>query len=45
LLITFRIGGRELDDARRLLEDLTGRLEGKPLFVSDELSHYGKVLA
>jgi len=34
-----------LDDARRLLKDLTGRLQGKPLFVSDELSHYGMVLA
>jgi len=34
-----------LDDARRLLEDLVGRLEGKPLFVSDELAHYGTVLA
>lgn len=34
-----------MDDARRLLEDLTGRLQGKPLFVSDELSHYGTVLA
>lgn len=45
LLITFWIGGRELDDARRLLEDLVGRLEGKPLFVSDELAHYGTVLA
>jgi IS1 family transposase len=44
LLITFRVGGRELDDARRLLEDLTGRLQSKPLFVSDELSHYGAVL-
>ena len=37
--------GRILDDARRLLKDLTGRLQGKPLFVSDELSHYGTVLA
>ncbi len=34
-----------MDDARRLLEDLVGRLEGKPLFVSDELAHYGTVLA
>ena len=34
-----------MDDARRLLEDLTGRLQGKPLFVSDELPHYGTVLA
>ncbi len=34
-----------MDDARGLLEDLVGRLEGKPLFVSDELAHYGTVLA
>ena len=34
-----------MDDARQLLKDLTGRLRGKPLFVSDELSHYGTVLA
>jgi IS1 family transposase len=44
LLITFWIGGRELDDARRMLKDLTARCQGKPLFVSDELSHYGTVL-
>jgi len=45
LLITFWIGGRELEDARQMLKDLTGRVQGKPLFVSDELSHYGTVLA
>lgn len=44
LLVTFWIGGRELDDARRLLKDLKSRLQGKPLFVSDELPHYGTVL-
>lgn len=44
LLITFWIGGRELDDARRMLKDLTVRSQGKPLFVSDELPHYGSVL-
>jgi len=43
-LITFYIGGRELDDARRMLKDLTIRSQGKPLFVSDELPHYGSVL-
>jgi len=43
-MITFWIGGRELDDARQLLKDLTGRCIGKPLFVSDELPHYGRVL-
>lgn len=45
LRITFWIVERELDDTRRLLKDLTGRLQGRPLFVSDELSHYGTVLA
>ena len=45
LLITFWIGGRELDDARRMLKDLTARGRGKPLFVSDELPHYATVLA
>jgi IS1 family transposase len=44
LLITFWIGGRELDDARRMLRDLTDRALNKPLFVSDELPHYGTVL-
>jgi IS1 family transposase len=43
-MITFYIGGRELDDARRMLKDLTSRCQGKPLFVSDELPHYGTVL-
>jgi len=44
LLITFWIGGRGLDDARRMLKDLTARSQVKPLFVSDELPHYGTVL-
>ena len=44
LLITFWVGGRNLDDARRMLKDLTARCQGKPLFVSDELPHYGTVL-
>jgi IS1 family transposase len=44
LLITFWIGGRELDDARRMLTDLASHLKGKPLFVSDELPHYATVL-
>jgi IS1 family transposase len=44
LLITFCIGGRELGDARQMLKDQTDRCQGKPLFVSDELTHYGTVL-
>jgi len=34
-----------LDDARQMLQDLTARGCGKPLFVSDELPHYATVLA
>lgn len=34
-----------MDDARQLLKDLTNRLQGKPLFVSDELTHYGTILS
>jgi IS1 family transposase len=45
LLITSFVGGRELDDARSMLKDLTGRLSKKPLFVSDELIHYKSILA
>lgn len=45
LLITFWIGGRELEDARQILGDLAKRTAGdKPLFVSDELSHYATLL-
>jgi len=33
-----------LDDARQMLKGLTARCQGKPLFVSDELPHYGTVL-
>jgi len=44
LIITYWIGGRELEDARKILKDLIGRCVGKPLFVSDELSHYGTVM-
>jgi len=44
LLITFWIGGREIGDARQMFKDLTDCCQGKPLFVSDELPHYGTVL-
>jgi hypothetical protein len=44
-LITFWIGGRELADARKMLGDLIARGRDKPLFVSDELPHYGTILA
>jgi len=42
LLITFQVDdGRKLDDARKFLENLTSCFILKPLFVSDELVHYG----
>ena len=44
LLIALWIGGRELEDARRMLQDLADRALNKPLFVSDELPHHGTVL-
>lgn len=34
-----------MDDARQMLKDLTSRCQCKPLFVSDELPHYGTVLS
>jgi IS1 family transposase len=40
LMVSYMVGHRTLDDARRFLKDLTSRLEGKPLFTSDELPHY-----
>ena len=33
-----------MDDARQMLKDVTSRCVDKPLFVSDELPHYGTVL-
>ena len=44
LMLSFRVGDRTLDDANRFLRDLTSRLDGKPLFTSDELPHYETVL-
>jgi len=45
VLIAFWIGRREIDDARQLVHTLCERGgDQKPLFVSDELSHYGTVL-
>ena len=43
-MLSFRVGDRTLDDANRFLRDLTSRLDGKPLFTSDELPHYETVL-
>lgn len=44
-MITFWIGGRELEDARQMLKDLIARYKDKPLYVTDELPHYATVLA
>lgn len=40
LIVSFLIGDRTLDDARRFLQDVVMRSERQPLFVSDELPHY-----
>src|ERR1035441_10128733 len=45
LMISFMVGGRTLDVAKSFLKDLTSRLDGKPLFTSDELPHYKTVLS
>jgi hypothetical protein len=34
-----------MEDAQQMLKDLTSRCQCKPLFVSDELPHYGTVLS
>lgn len=44
MIFAFLIGDRTLDQAREFLEDTTSRMEGKPLFVSDELPHYADSL-
>lgn len=40
LIICFFVGDRTLEDCRKFLKDLSGRILNKPLFVSDELPHY-----
>lgn len=40
LILCYLVGDRTLEDCRRFLKDLSGRLTNKPLFVSDELPHY-----
>jgi hypothetical protein len=44
LIINYWIGKRQLNDARHFLSDLSDRIIGKPLFVSDELCHYKSIL-
>jgi hypothetical protein len=43
-MICFLVGDRTVEDAHRFMSDLTSRLLEKPLFVSDELSHYESCL-
>jgi len=44
LIISFLVGNRTLEDCRKFFKDLSGRLNNKPLFVSDELPHYETVI-
>jgi len=45
LLISFFIGQRTLEDCKLFIEDVVSRVKTKPLFTSDELSHYQTTLA
>jgi hypothetical protein len=46
LLLHFVVGDRTLKSATAFLKEIKNRLaEGKPLFTSDELPHYAKVLS
>ena len=45
LLISFFIGHRTLEDCKLFIEDVMARVKTKPLFTSDELSHYQTTLA
>jgi IS1 family transposase len=44
LIICFLVGKRTLESCREYFRLLLNRIENKPLFVSDELSHYKTVL-
>ena len=45
LLISFFVGQRTLEDCEQLIDDVVKRLKTKPLFTSDELTHYKTILA
>ena len=45
LLVSFFIGQRTLKDCKLFIEDVVKRVKTKPLFTSDELSHYQTTLA
>jgi IS1 family transposase len=40
LIISFLVGNRTLEDCEKFIKDLAGKIDNKPLFVSDELPHY-----
>jgi len=40
LIISFLVGKRTIEDCEKFIKDLAGRIDNKPLFVSDELPHY-----
>ncbi|MCK5537537.1 MAG: hypothetical protein KAI79_11970 [Bacteroidales bacterium] len=44
LLLCHHVGDRTLDECRELFKTLLSRVDNKPLFVSDELSHYKTVI-
>ena len=44
LLIYHSVGGRTLEDCRFFFKSLVERIDNKPLFTSDELPHYERVI-
>ena len=44
LLIYHSVGDRTLEECRIFFKGLLGRIENKPLFVSDELPHYESII-
>ena len=44
LLIYHSVGGRTLEDCRLFFKGLLERIDNKPLFTSDELPHYERVI-
>ena len=44
LIVCFLVGDRTLADCRLFFRDLLSRITNKPLFVSDELPHYERVI-
>ena len=44
LILCYLVGDRTLESCREFFRNLLGRIENKPLYVSDELIHYQTVL-